>query len=373
MLSPLLLAAGGAAVYFLFKGKPNTAVQPNKDGTVSSRIPAGGGAAAWTLTTTPEKLAAIMTMAQSGNAGNLVAMGNQFIAGGDVNEGRACMQLAATIAAAQAGGKKSSPKDSGGTVTAVMQSTEPAANPPDWLLRSEKAACESASPSAMRAVAAQLRALGFTSAAVSLEAAAAAAEAAGKTAPVATVSPGIAATPTQFSPVTYTPIATAPAPAPAQVVYKVETTTGQVTPVSVQSLPASLPAEPPTKRRQAADALARHLLVEQPAYARENQSLVSQYQTLAGQKADGKYGKGTAMSLAEPASGSHTPPAPRYWPAGTYAKALREYESFLQGQASDDQARAPEWQAALSHARDYYPSGKTGRVSSSPQPSAKGK
>ena len=100
----------------------------------------------------------------------------------------------------------------------------------------------------------------------------------------------------------------------------------------------------------------RHLQVDAPAKRRENQALVREYQAAAGRASDGLYGPGDAKSLADPASGGHVPPPPRYWPKKTYQSAIQSYEAWLMNQAEQDPPRATEWRLAKADARRYYPS-----------------
>jgi hypothetical protein len=269
---------------------------------------------------------------------------------------------------------KGGSKDGSGAATPATPTT-PATTPatpattatstwavPSDLMAKEAAAVAAGDPIAMRKVAAELRKLGnpdAVKAAESLEAAAAVIEAG-----------QAAAKPTSSTvPVPSTPVIVATSPSLPQIATPTVTLPTPVVTVPTAALPAPVPQAPASPRRNAADALVRYLSTD-PAYKTHDsqlESLMGSYVSTLGQSPTGgnlMYGPGTAKTLAEPESGGHTPPTPRYWPAGyaKYTAAIKNYEAWLRDKAAQDPARAAEWNSALSHARDYYPSGsKTGK------------
>lgn len=369
MLPLIPIAAGGALLYLLLTGdkKASAATAPKKStvtkvagGKVTTSIPTVDGRG-YKLTTTPKLLAAIMAMSKTNDAGKMTVMAAQFMREGKVNEAIACNHLAAVIATHQAtGGKAVSPK-------AAKASTEAAAKPPQVVAATNpplalvneltKAIAAGSTPDDLRALADRFDDAGFPAQAASIRAAADEAEAAlkesstPKAAPqaapkVAKKTPGFATAPV------FTPKKAAPAaPRP-----------------KTPALPKPKKAKKLSARRLAADALVRELGARRPPYGQENRALTAAYQDTLGVTGDGKYGPGTAKTLAEPASGAHVPPPPRTWPAGVtgtmpkYISAANDYDKWLMAQKSADKARAGEWQAAYLHARDFWPSG------SRPQP-----
>jgi hypothetical protein len=269
---------------------------------------------------------------------------------------------------------KGGSKDGSGAATpATPPTTATPATPPTtattstWavpsdLMTEEAAAVAAGDSVAMRKVAAKLRKLGTpeaVKAAESLEAAAAVIEA-GQATATAALPTSVVAVPT---------MAEAGQAADALPTQAADALPIPVVAVPTEALPVPVPQAPASPRRNAADALARYLSSD-PAYKTHDsqlESLMGSYVSTLGQSPTGgnlMYGPGTAKTLAEPESGSHTPPTPRYWPAGyaKYTAAIKNYEAWLRDKAAQDPARAAEWNSALSHARDYYPSGsKTGK------------
>lgn len=84
-------------------------------------------------------------------------------------------------------------------------------------------------------------------------------------------------------------------------------------------------ATPANNRLLAAQELELHLKANRPGT--ESPAMVSAYQTLAGLKADGKYGPVSALALASDLR--RTPPAPRYGTAAALAKYKKDLAKLL--------------------------------------------
>lgn len=341
-MSPIiLLAAGGAvALYYLMKGEGEAkavtgTVTPVGGGKVRTIVPTPDGKG-YELIASKEDVAAIMAMSKSNDASKMQYMARQYRALGKTSEAQACEHIASLIALNQATGGRYTPKAS--TTPAVSS------QPPAALVSQLVAATNAQNTTTMRRIAAQMRALGFEGQAVSIEGAAATIEQAkkAKVPPVVTTQPK---TPVVVPKAPSVSVPALPMPTVEPIPVKVKTT----------GLPKPVPQVAATPRRATADLLVKHLTVDAPPKKKEDQSIVSAYQSAAGLKADGLYGPGTAKSLATSASGEHVPPAPRRWPKSTYAKALKEYQSWLTLKMAQDPARASEWADAKRRAKDFYP------------------
>lgn len=315
------------------KGLPGAAANVPRPGDDSTRItmtwPDGT-----TSRTHPAVSIAIHQAVASGDVTYMKNTAKQLKAFGWTAEAAKLEAIAKQVASGKA------PSGTATPAIVTPQPSAPTALPPSILEKLQQIVVAQ-NPAQMRAFAATLRAAGFTESAASLEAAAAQVEAAAKTSTVRT------------PPALPQPTTTAPA-LPAPSVTPTITTPSVIKLPPMTVTPAPAPAVSP--RRRAADILVKHLVVDNPPKKKEAKGLVESYQRLAGRSVDGLYGRGDAMSLNAPESGSHVPPTPRYWPKATYAKAIKEYESWLYERKALDSAREGEWSAAIATARRYYPS-----------------
>ena len=386
------IAAGAAALYLLLtssSGKATSSsgkvtskenastVKQESGGTVTTVVPTVDGKG-YKLTTTPAKLGTIMAEATQNDAGKMTVLAAKFKAKGDKREATACNHLAAVIATNKATGGK---PVSEATATTITQQAAAAVdkvtavksdgatfsdpNPSTDLVSKLKKAVEEGNVANLRKLADQLDAAGFPMQAAAARAAADDLESSLKEAKTAAIPP-ILPTPTAQTPAVITTpgVATAPQFTPAAIPQL------PALPAATPALPTPLAQAPLTQRRLAADALVRHLSVDRPGFGKENQAIVKAYESALGESPSGKYGLGLAYSLAEPESGAHVPPPPRYWPAsatsiakwGNYIKSAEKFDQWLMSEQMKDQARSAEWQSAYQHARDFWPSG------SKPQP-----
>lgn len=348
---PLIpIVAAGAAAYLLLSGgkkEPvkkdgSSSVKAAPKGKVTTTVPTPDGKG-YKLTTDPQTLASIMATAAENDSLKLRTLETILYNQGKKEEAKACEYLAQIIDAKKAKKAGKAPQ----ALTTI----------PAELAAEVLKVAVSGDPKAMRVLAAKLRALGYPEQAASWEEAATIAEAAAKQSkappiprppetPVVHEEPKVDVRP---------PTPKMPAPKPASKPVPAKPLPKPAKKVKTSTPPMKQPAKP-TARRLAADALVKHLAVDQPGPRKESTGLISAYQSAIGVKADGKYGPGTARTLAEPESGEYVPPPPRMWPVATYAQAVKDYEAWLLMKKAADGARAAEWQAAYEHARDFWPS-----------------
>lgn len=377
MILPIALLAGGAALlYFMFRedpGAPGVGVKglpgaganvprPQDDPTrIPVTMPDGS-----VLQTHPAVSLAIYQAVSSGDPTYIRNTAKQLRSLGWSTEAAKLEGIASQVEGKAPSGLVAPGWPTPQPVTGVSPDLPP------QLLSQLTAVVTRQNPAEMRAYAQQLRQAGHAEPAASLEAAArevelaqaqhaagqkAAAAAAGRAAAAAARGvPAVPAAPapTQIAYQTPPAIPALAGPQPSAISVPMPTTVPTVATVPIPTLAA--PKVPTTPRREAADALVRHLMVDAPSKPNENKEIVKRYQSLAGRTVDGKYGPGDARSLATSESGNHIPPPPRYWPRRTYAKAVEEYEAWLTQKKYSDTQRSAEWSSALAQARKHYPS-----------------
>lgn len=134
-------------------------------------------------------------------------------------------------------------------------------------------------------------------------------------------------------------------------------------PIPVPSVPVPQPAPAPKSEKQlAAEAMAANLLSVQSAHGmpkakgREDKSLVSRFQTLAGGKADGMAGPGTLLEAAK--SGVCNLPLVMYWPKSATKSRVYQYRNDVRAVA----ASRPQACAALLESSAVRERGQAGIV-----------
>lgn len=248
-------------------------------------------------------------------------------------------------------------------------------------------ATQTRDPEQIRAAAKVLRANGMVSEAAALEAVAAAIEAANQGAqtvqaswnpqtqsaagadPVVYQTPGVvqqqatAAKPSIMSlpPNLQTVLTDALETAAATANQAANAASGQESPPV--PIPPASPLPPSDPLKAAAEGLNNHLAGK--AKYQEDQKRVKAFQTLVGVKADGLYGPGTALKVAEQGV---IPVKPLYWPKTGEAAAKQSYSVAILQKAAADPARAAAWTAAANVSGVALPTLPTVPTTSSPSP-----